>query len=98
MVGRDHPRRRAERFALARRLGGTCSDIVRKMQVEELRRGPRNDIAGAIESRCELLVRGLERRHGQCNVETATSITIDMLRFHRLSHGNVDETFSRYET
>ena len=70
----------------------------RKATLEELRTVRMGPVANVIGSDIAILVRGLQRRHGQRNVETATSVILDMLRFHRLPHEHVDGTLSRCES
>ena len=83
--------------AVAQRLGGTAKDLVREVPPEALRDGRVSPETGEHETGMQMLVRGLERRHGLFAVETSTKAIIDLLRFQRGSE-SVDEALSRFET
>ena len=69
--------------AVARRLGGTCAELVRMLDPDELRNGRQDPNTGVIDSGFTILIRGLERRHGQYAIETSTKAIVDMLKFRR---------------
>ena len=84
--------------AVAQRLGGTARDLVRQVPVAELRDGRLGPLTGAIESGLQILLRGLERRHGGVAVETSTRCIIELRQFKRRGAESIDEAFSRFET
>jgi len=53
---------------------------------------------GVRETGLAYLLAGLSRRHGQYEIETATTAIIELLGFRRARAENVDEALSRFET
>ena len=84
--------------AVAQRLGGTARDLVRQVPVAELRDGRLDPVTGAQETGLQILLRGLERRHGGFAVETSTRCIIELLQFKRKGAESIDEALSRFET
>ena len=85
--------------AVAQRLGGTCKEMVRDVDPAVLRNGRTDPLTGVqTATGLEVLIEGLWHRHGQFEIETATSAIIELLQFRRRQNESVDESLSRFET
>ena len=82
---------------MAQRLGGIAKDLVREVPAEALRDGRVDPDTGLHQTGLQMLIAGLERRHGQFAVEVRTQAIIKLLNFCWGSE-SVDEAFSRFET
>ena len=82
--------------AVAQRLGGTAKDLVREVPAEALRDGRVDPDIGLHQTGLQMLIAGLERRHGQFAVEVSTQAIIRLLNFRR-GLASVDEALSRFE-
>jgi len=70
--------------AVAQRREGACRELVRSVDPQELRGGRVNQATGVRETGLAYLLAGLSRRHGQYEIETATTAIIELLRFRRV--------------
>ncbi|MDA8584390.1 hypothetical protein N9L68_09135 [bacterium] len=83
--------------AIARRLGSSCSELVRSLDGDMLRDGNADPVSGRYSNGMPLLMQALQDRHDKFPVETPSLSIIGMLKFNRRHSLGIDETLSRYD-
>ena len=82
--------------AIVQRLGGTAKALVREVDPDTISQGLWDANTGQqVRTGVQVLLRGLEQRYGQMDVEAATMTIVDHLTFRRRPHESIDDAVSR---
>ena len=94
--------------AVIQRLGGVARQLARSLDPDTVRNGrlefdnvgqPILDLNGehVRATGLQLLLRALQRRYGQQDIETSVSCIVDLMTFRRLAHESIDDSLTRLE-
>ena len=87
--------------AVAQRLGGVARTRVREMPPGALRDGSmvtQDDGQVGHVGGPQLMLRGLQRRYGQQEIETTVQAMVEFITYRRLQSESIDDAISRFET